>query len=91
MMQSTKNRKDELPDQFTSYEEAGEFWDHHDSTDYLDQMTPVKMDAQLVRRRFEIELDEDVVEPLRKRAAIESLPASEIANKLLRKELTSTP
>ena len=90
-MPNIKNRKDELPDGFASYEEAGEFWDHHDSTDYLDQMTPVKMDAQLVRRRFEIELDEDVVEPLKKRAAIESLPASEIANKLLRKELISTP
>ena len=88
-MESGKRRRDELPDGFSSYEEAGGFWDTHDSTDYLDQMTPVRMDARIERRHFEVEIDEDVAALLRNRAASEHVPASKLANDLLRKELVS--
>ena len=79
--------RDEIPEEFSSYEEAGEFWDTHDSTDYLDQMTPVNMDARLEGRRFEIEVAEDIVVLLRQRAVSEHLTASKLANEFLRKEL----
>jgi len=88
-MEKTKVEREEIPDEFSSYEEAGEFWDSHDSTDYLDQMTPVRMDARLEARRFEIEVDEDIVMQLRQRAVLESLSASRLANRLLRKELAA--
>ena len=86
-MEKDKAEREKIPEEFSSYEEAGEFWDSHDSTDYLDQMTPVSMDARLEGRRFEIEVDEDIVTQLRQRAVLERLSASKLANKLLRKEL----
>lgn len=86
-MGKDKNVRDEIPEEFSSYEEAGEFWDSHDSTDYLDQMIPVELDAQLESRRFMIEVDEEIAILLRQRAVSEQLPASKLANELLRKEL----
>ncbi len=88
-MEKDKKQRDEIPDKFTSYEEAGEFWDTHDSTDYLDQMTPVTVDAHLEKRHFEVEIDKDLVALLRQRADSEHLSASKLANNLLRKELLS--
>ncbi|MBM3333908.1 hypothetical protein FJY63_04530, partial [Candidatus Sumerlaeota bacterium] len=46
-MRNTESKRDEIPETFSSYEEAAEFWDTHDSTDYLEHMTPVEMDARL--------------------------------------------
>lgn len=86
-MSNTKDRKDQIPEEFPSEEAAGRFWDTHDSTEYLDQMEPVESDVRLERRHFEIEVDEEVVHALRKRATSEHVAASEIANKLLRREL----
>ena len=88
MTNGTKKR-DELPGEFSSYEEAGEFWDTHDVTDYLDQMTPVETDARLEARHFDIEVDADIISLLRQRASSQHLPASRLANDLLRKELVN--
>ena len=88
-MENDTRPRDELPEEFSSHEEAGQFWDTHDSTEYLDQMTPVEMDARLEARHFEIEVDEDVVALLRQRALSQHLPASKLANDLLRKELVA--
>ena len=86
-MQSGKRPRDELPQEFSSYEDAGAFWDTHDSTDYVDQMTPVDVDARMQGRHFEIEIDEDVAALLRDRAASEHVPASKLASDLLREGL----
>jgi hypothetical protein len=85
-MSNTRDR-DEIPEEFPSEEEAGRFWDTHDSTDYLDQMEPVEGDLRLERRHFEIEVDSEVVEALRQRATTEHVAASRLANDLLRREL----
>ena len=45
---------DPIPDEFASYEEATEFWDNHDTTDYPDSLETVTLDAELKRRCFEI-------------------------------------
>jgi len=84
---SNTNDRDEIPKEFSSEEEAGQFWDTHDSTEYLDQMEPVEADVRLERRHFEIEVDAEVVEALRKRATVEHVAASRLANDLLRREL----
>jgi len=84
---SNTNDRDEIPKEFSSEEEAGRFWDTHDSTEYLDQMEPVEADVRLERRHFEIEVDAEVVEALRKRATVEHVAASRLANDLLRREL----
>ena len=86
-MNDTKAKKDEIPEEFSSEEEAGKFWDTHDSAEYLKDMEPVEADVRLERRHFEIEVDPDIVKALRKRARAEHVPASRLANELLRKEL----
>lgn len=88
-MKSTNEKKDKLPEEFSSYEEAGKFWDIHDSTDYLEYMTPVEVDVRLDRRHFEIDVDEEVVRALEERARSEHISASKLANELLRKELVA--
>jgi len=88
-MKNTNEKKDRLPEEFSSYEEAGKFWDTHDSTDYLKCMTPVEVDVRLDRRHFEINVDEEVVRALEKRALSEHISASKLANSLLRRELVA--
>ena len=36
--------KEPLPDEFSSIEEIQEFWDHHSSADYEDEMESVEME-----------------------------------------------
>jgi hypothetical protein len=86
-MKNTKDKRDEIPENFASEEDAGRFWDTHDSTEYLDHMEPVDADVRLERRHFEIEVDADVVDALRRRATAEHVAASSLANNLLRREL----
>ena len=88
-MKNTNEKKDRLPEEFSSYEEAGKFWDTHDSTDYLEYMTPVEVDACLFSRHFEIDVDEEVVRALEERAHSKHISASKLANELLRKELVT--
>ena len=88
-MKSTNEKKDRLPEEFSSYEEAGKFWDTHDSTDYLEYMTPVEVDVRLDRRHFEIDVDEEVIRALEERAHSEHISASKLANDLLRRELVT--
>lgn len=47
--ESTNQNKSSISNA-TSYEEMGEFWDEHDTTDYWEQTYPVD---------FEIELEEN--------------------------------
>lgn len=86
-MKNTNEKKDQLPEEFSSYEEAGKFWDTHDSTNYLEYMTPVEVDVRLDRRHFEIDVDEEVIKALEERAISEHISASKLANELLRREL----
>ncbi|MEE8526873.1 MAG: CopG family antitoxin, partial [Thermoanaerobaculia bacterium] len=45
---------DPLPDEFSSYEEATDFWDHHDTTDYPSafETDPVELKADIRGRHF---------------------------------------
>ena len=59
---------DPIPEEFASYEEAAEFWDTHDTTDYLDNFETVSVQAELKSRRFEVEIDADLMPVLSKQA-----------------------
>ena len=86
-----KNRKrpDPLPRQFKSYKEAADFWDKHDTTDYLEFMRPVKVKAELRRRHVEIEIEPDLVKPLERRAEKKHTTLNRLANQLLRQLLAA--
>lgn len=38
-----------IPDEFTSYEAAAEFWDTHDTTDYLENFETVSVEVTELR------------------------------------------
>ncbi len=86
---SGKRDTDPLPDEFSSYEEAGEFWDEHDATDYPEAFPgkPVEVQAAFRRRHFEIEVDEDVFGSVRERARQTGVSVRRLVSDLLRQQL----
>jgi hypothetical protein len=88
-MKKKEKKVNPIPDEFASYEEAGEFWDTHDTTDYLEAFVDVDVDVQLRGRRFEIDIDEDVMELLKKEADRTHMRPGQLASQLLKKELTT--
>src|SRR5262249_19869426 len=80
---------DPIPEEFASYEEAGEFWDTHDTTDYPEPFVTVEFESRLRRSRYEIEIDPDVVKVLRTSARRRGVSAGHLASDILRQELTT--
>ena len=82
------NKKiDLIPEEFDSYEEAADFWDTHDTTDYPDAFKTVKVVSELRNRHYEIEIEADVVNALRKQAKQNGVKLSQLASQLLRQQL----
>jgi hypothetical protein len=88
---TNKKKIDPIPEEFSSYEEAAEFWDTHDTTEYLQNSHPVKVVSEFRERRYQIEIDESVAQVLRKVARQKGLTPSYLANDLLRQRLVTRP
>ena len=82
---------DPIPEEFPSYEAAADFWDDHDTTDYPDTLKTVNVACKFRRRRFEIEIEGDVVTALRERARRRGVTVGRLASSLLRRQLVSFP
>jgi hypothetical protein len=87
---SKKRRIDPIPAEFTSYGEAAEFWDKHDTTHYPCKFRTVKVVSEFRNRHFEIPIDGDVAISLQQRARRAGVPPGRLASQLLRKELRAT-
>ncbi|MBI2951099.1 hypothetical protein HYY27_03345 [bacterium] len=85
-----KKRVDPLPEEFSSYEEAAEFWDTHDTTDYPDAFRTVDVTAKFKGRHYEIELDADVAMVLRTQARKKGTTISRLASDLLRRQVATS-
>jgi len=81
---------DPMPEEFASYEEAAEFWDTHDTRDYPEAFRTIEVVSELRRRHYEIEIDADVIQTLRKQARRKGVPSRQLSNELLRQHLTTT-
>jgi hypothetical protein len=95
-MPNSGKRVDPIPNEFATYEDAAAFWDTHDTTDYPDAFQTVEVEEVALRqRRYEVEIDEDVVRMLQEQARKRALPISRLASDLLRQQLlpssTSSP
>lgn len=91
IMSDQKEKVEPLPDEFESYEEATEFWDAHDTTDYLDLFVPVEAEVEFHGRYYEIELEEDIVLALRTQARQLGVSAGQLASDLLRQHIAPIP
>jgi hypothetical protein len=95
-MPNSGKRVDPIPNEFATYEDAAAFWDTHDTTDYHDAFQTVEVEEVALRqRRYEVEIDEDVLRMLQEQARKRDLPISRLASDLLRQQLlpmaTSSP
>lgn len=89
-MKNKKNQIEPLPEEFENYEEAVEFWDTHDTTDYLDFFQTVDVESELQKRHYEVEIDEDIIKLLNKQAHKLGISISSLISDMLRKQLTHT-
>lgn len=88
-MSKKRKRVDPIPDEFSSYEEAAEFWDTHDTTDYAGSFEDAEVQAEFRKRHYEVEIDEDVMKEIRKQAQKLGVPASQLASDLLRRQIST--
>ena len=76
-----------MPENFESYEEAAEFWDTHDSTDFMNSLEEVEVEVDIQKKHYLIELDNDTAALLQERAKNEHLSPTNLASKLLHRDL----
>jgi hypothetical protein len=60
-----KKLVDPIPEEFTTYQDAAEFWDTHDTTRYPDTFRTVKVTSKFRHRDYEILIAPDIAEALR--------------------------
>lgn len=82
-----QKKPEKIPEEFKTYEEAAEFWDTHDSADYLDDLEEVEMEVDIQKKHYLIELDMNTAELLKKSAKKKGVPISFLANELIQKQL----
>jgi hypothetical protein len=86
---SRKNKHiDSIPEEFSNYEEAAEFWDTHDTTDYPEAFQDIEVKAKFRKRHYELEVDEDIMKALRKQAQKLGISVTRLANKILRSQIS---
>ena len=76
-----------IPDEFKTYEEAADFWDTHDSTDYLDNLEEIEVEVDIQKKHYLLEVDMQIAEILQESARKKGISASSLANELLYKQL----
>ena len=86
-MSDKRKPVDPIPEEFTSYEEAADFWDTHDTTDYPESFETVSVEAEFRRRRYEVEIDEETMKVLNEQAERRGLPVSNVLSELLREKI----
>ncbi len=72
-----------------SLDELAEYWDTHDLGDVWDKTRQVKADARLLRRRYIVAIESDVIRNLRRLARRRRVSCGLLINRLLRERIAS--
>jgi len=75
-----RKQRDPLPEHFNSIEEAGEFWDTHDSGDYEDYMQDVECEFEINRSVYRVSLDSDLYRKVTAIAQTRGVSAETLVN-----------
>jgi predicted DNA binding CopG/RHH family protein len=86
-MSNKQKQVDPIPEEFASYEEAAEFWATHDTTDYPDSFETVAVETELKRRRYEVEIEEDLMKALHEQAQQRGVAVSQLVSEMLREKI----
>jgi hypothetical protein len=76
-----KKRSDAMPAHFQTPEEAGQFWDSHDSADYEKQMVAAECEIDIQRKTYLIPLDSDLYRKVQSIAREKGISAETLLNK----------
>lgn len=87
IMENKKRKIDSLPDSFSSEEEAGNFWDTHSASDYIEHLELAGEEIGISERVFEVRVSEDVFKQLQQEADSLHQPVPAVVDRILRKEL----
>ena len=74
---------------FRVYEEAAEWFDTHDMSDYQDRMRPVDFHFDLRKNRDWVELEQEIAKGVRRIAKQQNIPTRKLVNELLRERLAN--
>jgi len=73
----------------SNLEEMATYWDTHDLADVWDLTQPVKADVRLLRRRYLVAIESDVLRGVRQLARRRRVSYGTLINRLLRERLAS--
>ncbi len=89
MAKSKEKKRDSLPEQFQSLEEAGEFWDAHSSADYEDYMQAAHFEVDLKRRSIEVRVLDELLRAVRRIARQQGVATETLVNLWLQEKVAA--
>ncbi|HHY55329.1 MAG TPA: hypothetical protein GYA08_07815 [Chloroflexi bacterium] len=87
MSDTVVNLHDEIPEEFASLVEAGEFWDTHDSGAYEDTMTPIDIELDVLDHKLYVAVARDVAVQLQAKARDQGVGTETLVNMWLLEKL----
>jgi len=72
---------------FKTYEEAAEWFNAHDMSDYEEKFRPVDFHFDLRKNREWVELEREIAKDVRNLAKKQNIPTRKLVNELLRERL----
>ena len=82
-----KKPRDPLPEHFASVQEAAEFWDTHDSSDYDEHFVDVDFDVDLKKRSLTV--DGKLYDEVRAVARKKRIPTEKLVTRWIKEKLRS--
>ncbi len=89
-MQKNNKKRDPIPEHFNRIEEAAEFWDSHDLTDYWDLTKEAQFEVDIQRRVFLTALEPELAKKLVARAREQGVSTETLINVWLTEKLAAT-
>jgi hypothetical protein len=82
-----EDKRQEIPEQFETLKEAGEFWDKHSAADYWDEMEDVEIEFDIKHRYYLVPVHEELYQRLKSYAEKHDQTVEEVVNHFLEKAL----
>jgi hypothetical protein len=86
-MQKSKKIREPIPEEFASIEEAAEFWEKHDLSEYWDETREVEFDIKVPPAPRYIPLEQDTAEVISKIARKKHISPETLVNLWLKERL----
>ena len=89
MAKSRKSKRDTLPEQFNSAEEAGEFWDTHSGADYEEYMQEAHFEVDLKQHSTEVRVSDELLRAVRRIARQQGVATETLVNLWLQEKVAA--